>query len=43
MTAFIHHTIDDMRGGRSSWRVVLSVALPSFAIAFGAALIEFAH
>jgi hypothetical protein len=43
VTAFIHSTIEDMRGGRSSWRVVLSVALPSFAIAFAAALVEFAH
>jgi hypothetical protein len=43
MTAFIHQTLGDMRGGRSSWRVFVTVALPSFAIAFGAALIEFAH
>jgi hypothetical protein len=43
MTAFINHTLEDMRGGRSSWRVFLSVALPSFAIAFSAALIQFAH
>jgi hypothetical protein len=43
VTAFIHTTLEDMRGGRSSWRVVLSVALPSFAIAFAAALVEFAH
>lgn len=43
MTAFIQHTLEDMRGGRSSWRVVLTVTLPSFAIAFGAAVIEFAH
>lgn len=43
MTAFIHHTLEDMRGGRSTWRVVLTVALPSFAIAFGTALLEFTH
>jgi hypothetical protein len=43
VTAFIHSTIEDMRGGRSSWRVLLTVTLPSFAIAFGAALAEFAH
>ncbi len=43
MTAFVMHTLEDMRGGRSTWRVVLTVALPSFAIAFVAALIEFAH
>jgi hypothetical protein len=43
VTAFIHTTIEDMRGGRSSWRVLLTVTLPSFAIAFGAALVEFAH
>ncbi|HEY2323074.1 MAG TPA: hypothetical protein VGJ82_09430 [Thermoanaerobaculia bacterium] len=43
MTTFIHHALEDMRGGRSTWRVVVTVTLPSFAIAFGAALIEFAH
>jgi hypothetical protein len=43
MTAFLYHTLEDMRGGRSTWRVVLTVALPSFAIAFTAALIQFAH
>ena len=43
MTAFIHSTFDDLRGGRSTWRVIVTVTLPSFAIAFAAALIEFAH
>ncbi|HEX7192231.1 MAG TPA: hypothetical protein VF381_11755 [Thermoanaerobaculia bacterium] len=43
MTAFIHDTLEDMRGGRSTWRVVVTMALPSFAIAFAAALIQFAH
>ena len=43
MTAFIHQTLDDMRGGRSTWRVVLTVSLPSFAISFGAALIQVVH
>jgi hypothetical protein len=43
MTAFIHSTLEDLRGGRSTWRVLVTVTVPSFAIAFGAALIEFAH
>ena len=43
MTAFIHTTLEDLRSGRSTWRVLVTVAVPSFAIAFGAALIEFAH
>jgi hypothetical protein len=40
MNAFIHHTIDDLRGGRSTWRVLLTVSLPSFILAVGAALIR---
>jgi hypothetical protein len=43
MTAFINHTLVDLHSGRSSWRVLLTVTLPSFAIAFGIALIRFAH
>ena len=43
MTAFINNTVQDLRGGRSTWRVTLTVALPSFAIAFAAGLIHFAH
>jgi hypothetical protein len=41
MTAFIHHTVDDLRAGRSSWRVLIFVSLPSFAVAFGAGLLRF--
>jgi hypothetical protein len=43
MTEFIHSTLDDLRGGRSTWRVLVTLTVPSFAIAFGAALIQFAH
>jgi hypothetical protein len=43
MTAFINHTLVDLRGGRSSWRVLLTVTLPSFAIAFATALIHLSH
>ena len=31
MTDFVHTTIDDMRGGRHSWRVLLALSLPAFA------------
>jgi len=43
MTAFINNTLVDLHSGRSSWRVLITVALPSFAIAFATALIRFAH
>lgn len=43
MPAFVLHTISDVRTGRSSWRVTLALAVPSFAIAFFTALVEFAH
>jgi hypothetical protein len=37
MTAFVHHTLSDMRGGRQSWRVILACCVPSLAISFAAA------
>ena len=43
MTAFINHTVEDLRSGRSTWRVMITVALPAFFIAFGTGLIRFAH
>ena len=33
MTDFLHTTIDDMRGGRQSWRVILTFSLPAFVAA----------
>jgi hypothetical protein len=32
MTQFLHTTLDDMRGGRQSWRVILMLTVPAFAI-----------
>lgn len=39
MSKFLNHTIEDMRGGRDSWRVLLTFAVPSFVIAFAAAIV----
>ena len=33
MTDFLHTTLDDMRGGRQSWRVIVSMSIPAFVIA----------
>ena len=38
MTAFMNETLADMRGGRQSWRVILTFCLPSLAIAVATAL-----
>jgi len=38
MTAFMIDTLADMRGGRQSWRVIVTVCIPSLAIAVAAAL-----
>ena len=32
MTQFLHTTLDDMRGGRQSWRVILTLSVPAFTI-----------
>ena len=32
MTEFIQTTINDLRGGRQSWRVFVLVTVPSFAV-----------
>ncbi len=32
MTAYLHHTIDDMRRGRESWRVILFFSTSAFLI-----------
>jgi hypothetical protein len=42
MPAIVLHTIADVRTGRSTWRVVIACAIPSFAIAFVTALVQFA-
>ena len=33
MTDFVHNTVNDMRGGRQSWRVIITMSLPSLLIA----------
>jgi len=33
MTEFIHSTVQDLRGGRQTWRVILSLSLPAFVVA----------
>lgn len=34
MTQFMNQTLDDLRGGRESWRVLLVVCSIAFAVAF---------
>ena len=43
MSRFLNATISDLRGGRDSWRVILTFTVPSFAVAFASTLIRFAH
>jgi len=33
MTDFVLNTVNDMRGGRQSWRVIVTMSLPSLFIA----------
>ena len=33
MAKFIEATVSDMKGGRESWRVLLALTVPSFAVA----------
>ena len=40
MTNFVLTTIEDMRGGRQSWRVILTFSLPAF---FAAVLLSALH
>lgn len=37
MSAFIEHTVSDLKAGRETWRVFTLLAVPSFltAVAFG--------
>jgi hypothetical protein len=34
MTQFMNHTLDDLRGGRESWRVLLVFCSVAFTVAF---------
>lgn len=34
MSRFFNTTVQDMRGGRDSWRVILTFSLPAFTLAF---------
>jgi len=33
MTEFVSNTVNDMRGGRQSWRVIVSMSIPALVIA----------
>lgn len=33
MSAFIQHALDDVRGGRETWRVFLLLCAPAFVVA----------
>jgi len=33
MTDFVLNTVNDMRGGRQSWRVIITMSVPSLLIA----------
>jgi len=43
MSRFLNETISDLRGGRDSWRVILTITVPAFALAFATTLIRFAR
>jgi hypothetical protein len=43
MSRFMTHTISDLRGGRESWRVLITITVPAFALAFAFTLIRLAH
>jgi hypothetical protein len=36
----IHQTMEDLRGGRESWRVLLLLAIPAFAAGLAAGLMQ---
>ena len=40
MTNFLVNTVSDMRGGRQSWRVILTMSLPALAIAIALSTIH---
>ena len=33
MTEFLVSTVQDIRGGRSTWRVIITMSLPAFLVA----------
>ena len=43
MSQFMSHTIADLRGGRETWRVIVTITLPAFLVAFAATLIRFTN
>ena len=43
MSRFMTHTISDLRGGRESWRVLIAITVPAFALAFAFTLVRLAH
>jgi len=43
MSRFLNETISDLRGGRNSWRVILTCTIPAFAVAFATTFIRFAR
>ncbi len=40
MSRFMNATLSDIRRGRDSWRVVLSLSLPAFIISLVAGLLQ---
>lgn len=38
MSDFMHLTMADIRGGRQTWRVILSLSLPALAISIATSL-----
>ena len=40
MSRFVKETISDIRGGRQSWRVVVSMTVPAFAVSILAAILQ---
>jgi len=40
VTNFLQHTMSDLRGGRSSWRVLAALCLPSFALSVATYLLQ---
>jgi hypothetical protein len=40
MSRLVIHTLDDLRGGRQSWRVLLMLAVPAFVAGVTAGLLS---
>lgn len=41
MTQFLASTVSDIRGGRQSWRVILTMSIPAFVVAVVLAQLHF--